>query len=100
LKTAAYRMIFLSVEISGCAVITCSSEYVYKWPINPFTNLNPVYGHTSKIVTILSTQLSVECPAKIKQSFKQELGSHLGPNFLLVFVSLILVLKTVAGAAS
>jgi hypothetical protein len=35
------------MEISGGAVIACSSESrVYKWSINPISNPNPVYRRT------------------------------------------------------
>jgi hypothetical protein len=39
------------VEISGGAVIACSSEScVCKWSTNPFTNPNPVYSHTHYVI--------------------------------------------------
>jgi hypothetical protein len=41
-----------SVQLSDNAVIIVVSSGVCRWSINPFTNLYPVYIHTSKIMTV------------------------------------------------
>jgi hypothetical protein len=48
------------VEISGGAVIACSSSCDFKWTTNPFTNPNPVTSHVTIITPIAPARNDIQ----------------------------------------